>query len=172
MNLGKSNGKPISSLFSSSSSSSVHSSCLSILSCLYFSVHRIPPPPSPHHINFSPDFFLLACTIVMFSFSFPPPSRNQLICHTDRSWGCHQLRRILFILLSIYRKSRKIRYFGCRSKRLLFLIILLFSRLLDSSPLHPRLLSSNGLCLRENFTRILLPYPRINDSFKDQLRIM
>ena len=73
MNLGKSNGKPISSLFSSSFSSSVHSSCLSILSCLYFSVHRIPPPPSPHHINFSPNFFLLACTVVMFSSSFFPP---------------------------------------------------------------------------------------------------
>ena len=112
MNLGKRN---ISSLFSSSFSSSVHNSCLSILSCLYFSVHRIPPPPSPHHINFFPKF-LLACTVVMFSSSFPPPSRNQLICHIDRSWGCHQLCRILFILLSIYRKSRKIRYFGCRSK--------------------------------------------------------
>ena len=85
---------------------------------------------------------------------------------------CHQLRRILFILLSIYRKSRKIRYFGCRSKRLLFLIILLFSRLLDSSPLHPRLLSSNGLFLRENFIRIIHLHPRINDSFKDQLKIM
>ena len=86
--------------------------------------------------------------------------------------GCHQLRRILFILLSIYRKSRKIRYFGCRSKRLLFLIILLFSRLLDFSPLHPRLLSSNGLFPRENFTRILHLHPRINDSFKDQLKII
>ena len=60
VNLGKSNGKTISSLFSSSSSSSVHRSCLSILSCLYFSVHRIPPPPSPHHINFFQFFYSLA----------------------------------------------------------------------------------------------------------------
>ena len=74
------------------------------------------PLPPVHIILTFLQNFLLACTIVMFSSSFPPLSRNQLICHTDRSWGCHQLCRILFILLSIYRKSRKIRYFGCRSK--------------------------------------------------------
>ena len=38
-----------------------------------------------------------------------------LLIHS-KNMRCHQLRRILFILLSIYRKSRKIRYFGCRSK--------------------------------------------------------
>ena len=124
-----------------------------------------PIPPVHIILTFLQYFFYSLAQVVMFSFSFPPPSRNQLICHIDRSWGCHQLRRILFILLSIYRKSRKIRYFGCRSKRLLFLIILLFSRLLDSSPLHPRLLSSNGLFLGENFIRILHLHPRINDSF-------
>ena len=147
-----------------------------VLSCLFLHVYTflfiVFPLPPVHIILTFLRNSLLACTVVMFSSSFSPPLEKSTYLSYWQILGLSSIAPYFVYPLVHLQEISQNSLFRVSLQRLLFLIILLFSRFLDFSPLHPRLLSSNGPFSGENSIRILRPHSRINDSFKDQLKIM